>query len=171
MMAKPLLVHKVDQVLVLQGDDSAFYKKETLLNLIKSHRKNKATLTFLTVDLENPGELGRILRNNKGKILGIVEKEVLTPKQAKIKEINAGCYSFAADWLWSNLKKLKKSQTGKGEYILPDLIKLAINQGEKVEALKINKNEWIGVNNQEQLIYANREMKKRLNVKDKRPKT
>jgi bifunctional UDP-N-acetylglucosamine pyrophosphorylase/glucosamine-1-phosphate N-acetyltransferase len=152
-----------EHILVIQGDDSAFYSPVTLVNLINAHVKEKAKVSFLTLIHPQPAELGRIIRNKKGQVVAIKEKEVLTPKERQIQEINTGTYCFEAKWLWQNIKKLKPSATGKGEIILPDLIHLAVEQKDKVSTHTIHDHhEWIGVNTPEQLKLANEVMAKRL---------
>ena len=64
-----------------------------------------------------------------------------------------------------NINKLKKS-TISGEYYLTDLLKLAIDQKEKISIYKLpNSNEWQGINTPEQLREAERKMVKKLNEK------
>lgn len=150
-------------ILVIQGDDSAFYSPDTIINLISAHIKDKAKVSLLTLKHPNPRELGRIIRDNKNQIIAIKEKEVLTPAEKKIKEINTGTYCFEAKWLWDNIKKLKPSATGKGELILPDMIKIAVDQKDKVSAHTITDHgEWVGINTTEQLELANDVMEKKL---------
>jgi bifunctional UDP-N-acetylglucosamine pyrophosphorylase/glucosamine-1-phosphate N-acetyltransferase len=152
-----------EHILVIQGDDSAFYSPTTLVNLINTHVQEKARVSLLTLKHPHPAELGRIIRNKAGGMEAIKEKEVLTADERKIDEINTGTYCFEADWLWTNIKKLKPSATGKGEIILPDLIHLAVEQKDKVSAHTIHDHyEWIGVNTTEQLKLANEVMAKRL---------
>jgi len=150
-------------VLVIQGDDSAFYSPKTLADLITIHDKDKAKVSLLTLKHPKPAELGRIIRNKEGHVIAIKEKEATTEEEKKIREINTGTYCFDAKWLWENIKKLKPSATGKGELILPDLIKMAVDQGEVVSAHMITEpKEWIGVNTSEQLEYAEKAMVERL---------
>jgi bifunctional UDP-N-acetylglucosamine pyrophosphorylase/glucosamine-1-phosphate N-acetyltransferase len=152
-----------EHILVIQGDDSAFYSPETLINLINAHVKDKAKVSLLTLKHPNPAELGRIIRDKQGGIVAIKEKEVLNEEERKIDEINTGTYCFEAKWLWQNIKKLKPSATGKGEIILPDLIRLAVEQKDKVATHTIHDHyEWIGINTPEQLKLANEVMAKRL---------
>jgi bifunctional UDP-N-acetylglucosamine pyrophosphorylase/glucosamine-1-phosphate N-acetyltransferase len=150
-------------VLVIQGDDSSFYSPATIIDLIGWHVSEKAKASLLTLKHPKPAELGRIVRNAAGDIIAIKEKEVLTEEEKKIDEINTGTYCFESEWLWDNIKKLKPSATGKGELILPDLVKLAVDQKQKVSAHRITDHyEWIGVNSPEQLEFANKVMKERL---------
>jgi bifunctional UDP-N-acetylglucosamine pyrophosphorylase / glucosamine-1-phosphate N-acetyltransferase len=152
-----------EHILVIQGDDSAFYSPETLVDLIDAHINDKAKVSLLTLIHPQPAELGRIIRNEQGRIQAIKEKEVTTEQEKQIKEINTGTYCFEAKWLWENVKKLKPSATGKGEIILPDLIHLAVAQGQTVSTHTIHDHyEWIGVNTPDQLELANEVMTKRL---------
>ncbi|XOU94123.1 MAG: sugar phosphate nucleotidyltransferase [Candidatus Kerfeldbacteria bacterium] len=150
-------------VLVMQGDDSAFYKPGTIIDLLNMHVKEKAIASVLTLIHPNPAELGRVIRDDNGRVLAIKEKEVLTEEEKKINEINAATYCFNADWLWENIKNLQPSATGKGELILPDLIKMAVDQKGIVCAHAISDlDQWVGVNTPEQLELANEIMTKRL---------
>ncbi len=153
----------IDVALVMGGDDSSFYKPQTLLSLIKHHRRSDSVITLLTIDHPHPEGLGRILRDNKDKIISIIEEKEATLGQKKIKEVNAGCYCFKTSWLLDNLSRIKVSDQV-GEYYITNLIKMAIAENEHVTALKIkNHNEWIGVNTPEQLVEANTLMKKTKN--------
>ncbi len=152
-----------ENILVIQGDDSAFYKKETVENLVYSHVRDDAVVSLLTLQHPAPGELGRIIRDELGHITAIKEKEVLTEAERKIQEINTGTYCFRARWLWDNIGLLRPSATGKGELILPDLIHMAVEQGQIVSGHTItDPDEWIGVNTPEQLAHAQSVMAKRL---------
>lgn len=163
MVAKDVVDPTNSHILVIQGDDSAFYSPDTLVNLLSWHIKEKARVSLLTLKHPQPKELGRIIRNKKGDIISIKEKEVLTPAERKINEINTGTYCFDAQWLWENIKKLKPSATGKGELILPDLIKIAVEQKDKVSAHMIyDHTEWLGINTPEQLKLADEAMEKKL---------
>jgi len=161
--AKDSVSKDAKNILVIQGDDSAFYSTATLANFVKNHDIEQAKVSLLTLKHPKPAELGRIIRNDNGKVIAIKEKEVLSEEEKKISEINTATYCFEAKWLWDNIMDLKPSATGKGELILPDLIKMAVKQGEKVYAHMITRpHEWIGINTPEQLEYANNAMAKRL---------
>jgi len=141
--------------LIMGGDDSAFYKPSTIKKLIHTHQNSKATITLLTIQINDPYGLGRIVRDQKGKIIAIVEEKEATIEQKKIKEINAGCYCINSAWLLKNLSRLKLHPQTK-EYYLTDLVKIAIEEGEKVTSVKVtNPFEWRGINTPEELKKAN----------------
>lgn len=149
------LPKNISNVLVLQGDDSAFYKKETIEKLIGLHVVSKSILTFLTIEVNNPVGLGRVIRDDNGNVIGIAEEKDSTGEQKKIKEINPACYVFKTSFLKKYLKKVKKSPIT-GEYYLTSLIDLAIKNNEKMEAVKGGKILWRGINTPEELKEAER---------------
>ncbi len=148
----------VPNIAVVNGDDSAFYKPQTILNAFQLHQKTNAKITFVTLTKENPKGLGRILRIN-GKLVGIVEEKEASREEKKIKEINTGLCFFDKNWLAENLPKLLPSQVT-GEYYWTDLIALALQAGEKVETYELkDPRQWHGINTPEELEEAKRKLK------------
>ena len=145
----------INTVLVLNGDDSAFYTKGIIKKLIDTHLKENAALSFLTIMVDNPIGLGRVMRDNNGKVIGIVEEKDATAKQRKITEINPACYIFEMSFLKKYLKQVKKSEVT-GEYYLTSLIDIAIKNNEKLETVKGGKITWRGINTPEDLKEAER---------------
>ena len=152
MVALKKLPEDVGTVLVLNGDDSAFYTKETIENLVRSHLKENAALSLLTISVENPAGLGRVIRNGE-KILGIVEEKDATEEVKKNNEINPGCYVFQVSFLKKYLKKINKSPTA-GEYYLTALIDIAIKNKQKINDVIGGKILWRGVNTPKELKEA-----------------
>lgn len=150
-------------LLIIQGDDSAFYKKETIAKFINQAKNYK--IGFTTVRLPDPGGFGRVVRDNNGQVTAIVEKESTTFEQKKINEVNAATYLVDRIWFNENYPKLKPSQVGKGELIMPDFIETAFDQKEKVLGFEVPKSEWIGINTPEELERANKVMFESLNEK------
>jgi bifunctional N-acetylglucosamine-1-phosphate-uridyltransferase/glucosamine-1-phosphate-acetyltransferase GlmU-like protein len=144
----------VTDVLVIQGDDSAFYTKEIIAELAKKHIESAAAITFLTVKLPNPFGLGRVVRDTSGKVTSIVEEKDATEDQRTIQEINAACYFFSTNFLKKYLKQIKKSPVT-GEYYIVSLIELAVKNGEVAETLQAEI-PWRGVNTKEELEEAER---------------
>lgn len=143
----------VQHILILNGDDSAFYKTETIKKLIDKHLRSGAAFTFLTLEQENPFGLGRVVRGVKGNVIKIVEEKDATPQERTIKEINPGCYVFSRGFLEKYLPKIKKSPIT-GEYYLTSLIDMAVEAGEIVETVNAGNILWRGVNTKEELEKA-----------------
>lgn len=148
------LPENIRTVLVLNGDDSAFYSQDIITKLIKTHWEENAALSFLTIIVNNPVGLGRVIRD-KDSVIGIVEEADATRVQRKITEINPACYIFEGSFLKKYLGKVKKSKIS-GEYYLTSLIDIAIKNNEKIEAVKAGKIAWRGINTPEELEEAER---------------
>lgn len=146
------------EIIVLNGDDSAFYRPEIIKDLIQHHQKEKAAFTILTIETKDPYGLGRILRDRRGWLTGIVEEKDATVNQRKINEINPACYVFERKFLQKYLPKIKKSPFS-GEYYLTDVVKLGIDNREKAGSLMIKNLTWRGVNTWEELKEAEEIMK------------
>ncbi len=145
-------------LMIFQGDDSAFYTTKVIRNFINDFLEKKAVLSFMTVELDDPSGYGRVIRDKNKNVVEIIEKENLKPEHYQYREINAAGYLFDIAWMRKNIKKLKKHMP-KGEYYLPDLIKLAISQKKKVIGYKIPQSNWVGVNTPEEYERACKMMK------------
>jgi len=143
-------------IFIVNGDDSAFYSQNMLKGVFKLHQQNNTIITMLIVKIPDASDYGRIIRNLEGNVIGIVEKSDLIEEQKKIDEVNCGAYVINAEWLKANIGKIKKSYKGGKEYPITDLIKLAVLQNQKISGVVIDRKEWVGVNNLEQLSEANR---------------
>jgi bifunctional UDP-N-acetylglucosamine pyrophosphorylase/glucosamine-1-phosphate N-acetyltransferase len=143
-------------IFIVNGDDSAFYSQNMLKGVFKAHEQNNAVITMLIVKIPGASDYGRIVRNTNNDVIGIVEKSDLTDDQAKIDLVNCGAYLINTAWLKTNIGKIKKSYKGGKEYPITDLIKLAVLQNQKISGFVIDRKEWVGVNNLEQLSEANR---------------
>ncbi len=144
---------EITDIIILYGDDSFVYNEEILNKIINIHIMNDQMLTFLTIKVNNPAGLGRIIRNDKREVIDIIEDKDATVVQKKIKEINPNCYIFQTEFLKKYLPKITKSPVT-GEYYLPALIKLARDYKEKLEVVEAGFIPWQGVNTQEDLIEA-----------------
>jgi bifunctional UDP-N-acetylglucosamine pyrophosphorylase/glucosamine-1-phosphate N-acetyltransferase len=149
------LPKNIDTVLVINGDDSAFYSSETILGLLVEHHKNKAVLSVLSVELDDPSSYGRIVKHADGRI-EIIEKEYLTDEQKKIKEISSGTFCFDRNWfetMFPAMPPLRKL----GEYGLPTAVAMAETANLPVQVIELkNSNEWFGVNTPTELAEADK---------------
>ena len=157
-------------VLVVQGDDSAFYTADTLKSFIEGHVQSNAVLSLLTATVENPEQLGRIVRHSNGDI-EIIEKEYLTDEQKLIHEISTGTFCFNRDWyekMFPSMPQLRKL----GEFGLPTALAMARNQKEKYKLIPLeDNNEWFGINTPEQLTQAVDKKREKVSLVRKKTKT
>lgn len=150
-------------LVVINGDDSAFYKAGTIKKILGIHKERGRKLTFVSLMKDDPTGLGRVIRGKNGLITNIVEEKDATESQRKIKEVNDGLYVFDKAWFEKNIGKVKKGP--QGEFYLVDIVKLAIDQKDKMATYTLpNDDEWQGVNTPEQLEEANKKMAEILNL-------
>jgi bifunctional UDP-N-acetylglucosamine pyrophosphorylase/glucosamine-1-phosphate N-acetyltransferase len=80
-----------------------------------------------------------------------VEFKDASVEEKEVKELNPALYAFDGKWLWENIEKIK-NKNAQGEYYLTDLIKIACDQKEKIEAVPItNMIEGLQPNSKEEL--------------------
>ena len=163
LQAKPLLEGQSEMVLVWNAD-IPFLSIDTLRRLSELQAESKSPIAMLTVETHDPMGFGRILRDEAGQVVGIVEEAVATDAQRKIRELNCGVFCFDGDWLWPHLAQLPLSP--KGEYYLTDIVAMAVAEGQVVEALKISDvTEALGINDRSHLAQAEAAMRQRINQK------
>src|SRR5574341_241375 len=159
--AAPLLKGRSDYVVVTYSD-MPLIRVESLHALVEAQARHPGPLTMLTVIASQPSDFGRVVRDETGKVLAIVEVAQATPEQKRLTELNPGAYCFKADWLWATLPRLPLSP--KGEYYLTDLIGLAVAEGGDVAAVvSEDEAEAIGVNTRAQLAEAEAALRRRVN--------
>lgn len=148
-------------VLVMGGDDSAFYKPETIKNFLKMHEDEGATISFIRIICDELPTAAKIEYEEDGNFKRIVEKSDPGYDELDSKDINCGIYVFDAAWLRENIDKLEL--TNKGEYYVTHLLPLAKSQGKKIGMYTLeDPDEWIGVNTPEELERAQTVMKSRM---------
>jgi len=149
-----------EHVLVMNADDSAFYKSDTIQKFIENHLREKPVISFMSVLRKAPASLGRVVKDENGDLIGIVEEKDATDDQKKIQEVNSGCFCFEKSWVSKNLSKIKITRVG--EYYITDLVKLALDEGEPVRVFKIeNEAEWMGINTPEEFKKAQKELERK----------
>ncbi|EHM40868.1 MULTISPECIES: bifunctional UDP-N-acetylglucosamine diphosphorylase/glucosamine-1-phosphate N-acetyltransferase GlmU [Hafnia] len=142
-----------EDVLMLYGD-VPLISGETLQRLLAA--KPQGGIGLLTVKLVDPTGYGRIVRENDN-VVGIVEHKDATAEQHKINEINTGILVASGRDLKRWLGKLDNNNA-QGEYYITDIIALAHQEGNKIEAVHPDRlSEVEGVNNRLQLSALERE--------------
>jgi len=143
------LYGKNGHLLILYGDVPNI-KHSTLSPIVDEHIKKNTDVTMITAILEDPTGYGRIIRDQSGNLIKIVEQKDCNKSEKAIKEINPGIYIFKISKLFKNLKKVKSNNESK-EYYLTDVIELINNSG-TVKTKKIdNPKEIMGINTIKQL--------------------
>jgi bifunctional UDP-N-acetylglucosamine pyrophosphorylase/glucosamine-1-phosphate N-acetyltransferase len=160
LQAAPALAGARGTLLVLSGD-VPLLRPATLAALVARHREQGAAMTVLTALVERPDGYGRIVRDEAGTLLRIVEERDASPAERAIREINTGIYAFALEPLFDALHAVG-DRNAQGEYYLPDLAAIYRERGLRVEALVADDwQEVIGVNTRQELAEAAAALRRR----------
>jgi len=159
--AENLIGNEEGLTLIVNGDH-ALYTADTFEKIIKKAIEKKLTLAFAVVVTPNRFDsYGRVIRNKNGEIAGIVEVPEATEEQKKIPERSINLYVVDNKWLFKTLPKIRKSSVKK-EYYIVDIVKFAIDEGKKVEAIEIdNEDEALGINTEEDRLETERILRRR----------
>ncbi|KKL82712.1 hypothetical protein LCGC14_1982020 [marine sediment metagenome] len=138
--------------LVLNGD-TPLVTPGTLKRFLRLHKKNRNKLSVLSFTAYDPTGYGRILRDEDGRAIAIVEEKDATGDEQDICEVNSGVYALehAALPLLKSIKKNRK----KGEYYLTDIVELASEK--KLQAgvfCQGDEDEFLGINSRLDLARA-----------------
>jgi bifunctional UDP-N-acetylglucosamine pyrophosphorylase/glucosamine-1-phosphate N-acetyltransferase len=155
------LIGEQGNVIVLYGD-TPLINAESIREFVENHIKEGFAASILTTEVDNPTGYGRIIRDDRGEVLKIVEEKDADSQQKKVKEINSGIYCFKAKDLKESLSGLNNNNN-QGEYYLTDVIEILKNKGKKIGGYKLTDfTEIMGVNSRVQLAEAEKIMRKRI---------
>lgn len=135
-------------VLVLSAD-VPLLGKETLQAL--AVKKERAAVALLTATFDNPFGLGRIIRNESGEFLAIVEEKDANDDEKLVKEIYSGVMLADAQELKRWLPTLTANNAQK-ELYLTSIVEMAVNESLPVASHEtVDLTEVKGVNTRAQL--------------------
>ncbi|MDZ4688746.1 MAG: NTP transferase domain-containing protein [Planctomycetaceae bacterium] len=155
MMCHEQLIRHQGPVLILAGD-TPLLRQESLAALLKAQQEQSASAVIGTAETAANQGLGRIIRNDRGDFVKIVEEKDASPAEKQIQEINTGCYAFDAQRLLAALDLIRPDNS-QAEYYLTDCPKKLLEAGETVLALHtFEMVEALGVNTRVQLADAAR---------------
>lgn len=140
--------------MVLCGD-TPLITGDTLKKLVETHVAEGNAITVLTARVDDPTGYGRIIKDNWGKFVKIVEQKDATLEEQRVDEINSGMYIFDSAILSETLSKIT-NENAQGEYYLTDTIEIVKTEGlgEVATMVISDVDEIKGVNSPEQLQEA-----------------
>jgi bifunctional UDP-N-acetylglucosamine pyrophosphorylase / glucosamine-1-phosphate N-acetyltransferase len=145
-------------VIVLSGD-VPLISAEAVRGLFEAHAGEGAAATMVTSVLADPGGYGRVVRDDDGAVLRVVETKKdgdASARELQIKEVNAGIYAFDAELLRAALPRLS-SDNAQGELYLPQVLDLIRADGHAVAAHVLDDPTlMLGVNDRAALARARR---------------
>jgi bifunctional UDP-N-acetylglucosamine pyrophosphorylase / glucosamine-1-phosphate N-acetyltransferase len=147
-------------VLVVPGD-TPLIDGDTLSALIDTRANSGAAMAMLSTVIEDPSGYGRIVRDDTGAVVGIVEQADCDETQLAIQEINAGMYVFDAGTMQRDLAGLRPDNA-QGEFYLTDLVAMATGRGDAIAAVRAAPEHVSGVNTHSHLAAAATVLRRRL---------
>ena len=156
---RPLLAGRTGQLVVIAAD-GPLLKGETLKRLVETHRAARNHATVLTVRVDDPAAYGRVVRDQSGNFVGVVEQRDATPEQLKINEIAVSIYCFEIASLLAALDRLT-TDNAQGEYYLTDVPQIMLSNGEPVGTLvHEDADEVLAVNNRVELAEVSQKLRR-----------
>ena len=151
-------IAQTDKILILYGD-VPLIRKETMENLFTQQQT-----TILTTCLDDPSGYGRVLKDENGHAVGIVEEKDADRTQLLEQEVFTGVMVVAGELL-HNYLSLIRNKNNAGEYYLTDLIKILSEKGFKIERLQVPAKETLGANTRAELELLEKTLR-RMKAKD-----
>jgi bifunctional UDP-N-acetylglucosamine pyrophosphorylase/glucosamine-1-phosphate N-acetyltransferase/UDP-N-acetylglucosamine pyrophosphorylase len=146
-------------VLIVTGD-SPLLQVASVQKLLQSFEQEGPACILGTLHKNNPKGLGRIVRDDQGDFLGVIEEKDATADQLALTEVNMSTYVFDSEDLLFALEQLKNDNAQK-EYYLTDCPGILRRAGKKILALPVLKPcEALSVNNMTELGVVENEMRK-----------
>ncbi len=158
MMAEPALDGFQGTLVVLNGD-TPLLRPETLEGFISDHHESGNDATVLSAVLDEPSGYGRIVRDESGEFLRIVEEMDALAEERLIGEINSGIFCFECPSFFEALHRVDRRNV-QGEFYITDVMAILKGMGRSVGVyLCDQREEVLGINDRDQLLAAERLLK------------
>ncbi|MEE3024086.1 MAG: bifunctional UDP-N-acetylglucosamine diphosphorylase/glucosamine-1-phosphate N-acetyltransferase GlmU [Pseudomonadota bacterium] len=149
-----------DGIAVVMFADTPLVTAESIASLAHAI-EDGASLAVAAFEAADPSGYGRVVRDDKGNITGIVEDRDATSKQRTIRLCNGGIMAARTPLLFDLLASIT-NDNAKQEYYLTDIIGMATDAGHEVTYSLIEEAEILGVNDRADLAKAEAELQDRL---------
>ena len=159
-LAMPVLKRFTGIVVILYGD-VPLLRPETVRALVGTARRY-GCLALVTSSPPDPTGYGRIVRDQRGHVISVVEQKDASEEELAIGETNAGIYAAPADFLRTATAGLD-ARNAQGEYYLTDIVARAARTI-GVSAVDADFRDVAGVNDRRQLGESETIMRARINA-------
>lgn len=140
-------------ILILFGD-VPLVSTETIKRLLQAiDGQAGSSIAVLAFRPPDAGSYGRVLVDDQGKILKMVEAKDATSEELAVDLCNSGLMAVKANALFPLLKQVGNDNAA-GEYYLPDIVAIAEQQGMQAVAIEADAAELLGVNSRADLALA-----------------
>jgi bifunctional UDP-N-acetylglucosamine pyrophosphorylase / glucosamine-1-phosphate N-acetyltransferase len=150
-------------VLVIPGD-APLVTSELLRELVEAHERGGADVTLLSFASPVPLPYGRVVRDESGNVVRLVEEKDASEEERAIEELNASYYVFDAAALWRALEQLDPDNA-QGELYLTDAVEHVVSAGGRAAAHRSEADPatLTGVNTRADLAQAAAVLRDRVN--------
>ena len=156
-------IRAAEEVVVLSGDHPLI-TADTIAELLQTHRSADVVATVMSVEMDDPGSYGRIVRDEAGDVERIVETkhpENVDPEILAGREVNTGTYAFQGPAFAVALEAITNDNEA-GEYYLGDVLPLLRKDGRIAAYLAEDPSVNLGVNNRADLALASAEARRQI---------
>jgi bifunctional UDP-N-acetylglucosamine pyrophosphorylase/glucosamine-1-phosphate N-acetyltransferase/UDP-N-acetylglucosamine pyrophosphorylase len=158
MVCRSALDHVDGPVLVVTGD-SPLIQTTSLRRLLDEFHRDQPACLLGTAFRDEPGNLGRVVRDEAGEFLRIVEVKDADAVQRQIREVNMSTYVFDGRQLLHALDRVRNTNA-QGEYYITDVPGILRAEGRVVRALAVLQPcEALSINNRQDLAAVEGVMK------------
>jgi bifunctional UDP-N-acetylglucosamine pyrophosphorylase/glucosamine-1-phosphate N-acetyltransferase len=158
--------HIGDETVVVLNGDVPLITAAAIERLIEAHEEADAAATMATMELDEPGAYGRVVRDRDGSVLRVVEAKApgdASAEELEIREVNTGVYAFDGAALKRALAQLG-SDNAQGELYLPDVLPILRDAGRAVAAhIVADAAITLGVNDRVELAAVTALAQRRIN--------
>ena len=144
--------------------DMPLLTRQTYQRMVREHVETGAKNTLLAAKIHPIPAFGRLIRDEQGQLMDIVEDSACTPEQKLIDEVNVGIQVMNGDIMWDTLRQVRNDNP-KHEYYLTGVVRVLHDQGAKQHAvITADSPEYWGVNTMEELIRVENYLKEHANA-------
>ena len=155
-------VGEVSGTVIVATGDTPLLRGDSLRAFAEEHEAAQRAVSVLSAVVDDAFGYGRIVRDDDGDVLAIIEEKDATAEQREIPEISSGILAFDAAFLVEALPQLG-NDNAKGEYYLTDTVQIARDAGLTVGAHAIDDGwQTAGVNDREELAALGAELNRRI---------
>lgn len=153
-LAAESIFPELDEPVLVCYCDMPFLSRETYRRMFDVHIKEGAGNTVLAGKIDPPPPFGRLIWDDSGKLVDIIEDSACTPEQCKLDVVNVGIQVLDGKHMWGWLKKVDNDNP-KQEYYLTGLVRvLAMEDIPQAIVMLEDHVEMLGVNTMEDLETA-----------------
>ncbi len=163
MIGRDVLAGLDGYLMILYGD-CPLLRADVLRQLRTTTTEGDAAGVLLSAHMDDPTGYGRVIRDDAGGVVAVIEQKAGTPAQLAIQEANMGIYCYRADLFWQHVDEIQTDNPAH-EYYLTDMVGILRRAGHSVGAMTIaDPREALGINTRLELAEVDaifRERKRR----------